>query len=329
MTVDVVRTEIVKALSSGNFVSGQELGQQMGLSRSAIANHIKTLSNLGLDIFKVTGKGYKLSSPLIMISRDELAKRLSTSVCSTNLINVLNVVGSTNDEIKRRISALEKGAVYVAEAQTNGRGRRGRKWVSPYGASIYLSMLWRFESGYESISGLSLGVGLAVRRAIAKSGFDDVYLKWPNDVYINNKKLAGVLIELEGQLGGATEVVIGIGININLPMGDLGINQEYIDLQTVMGRHINRNKICAAIIEELWALLQMFESSGIAPLIQEWREADLYLDKHVVLIAGKERITGICRGINETGALLLETNLGIKAFHGGEVSVRPDQSATT
>lgn len=328
MSIDHVRSKIVKALSSGDFVSGQHMADDLGVSRSSIANHIKDLSTLGLDIFKVTGKGYKLAAPLVMLDQGELCKRLAKSVLSPHLVNVANVVGSTNDEIKQNVATLNKGAVCIAEAQTKGRGRRGRKWVSPYGASIYLSMLWRFESGYESISGLSLAVGLAVKRAIAKVGYDDAYLKWPNDIYVKNKKLAGVLIELEGQFDGVTEVVIGIGLNINLPDGDLDIDQDYIDLQSVMDGYVDRNEICAALIDELWSMLMTFENDGMSPLVQEWKNADLYRDKPIVLLVGKEKINGICRGINESGALLLETTSGIKTFHGGEVSVRPKQNLT-
>ncbi|MEM0912143.1 MAG: bifunctional biotin--[acetyl-CoA-carboxylase] ligase/biotin operon repressor BirA [Pseudomonadota bacterium] len=326
ISADLARSKIIKALSSGDFVSGQRMADDLGLSRSSIANHVKELSKLGLDIYRVTGKGYKLSSPIVMINKDLIQDRLSINKLNSKQIDVLNVVGSTNDEIKRNLTNLDKGAVCIAEAQTKGRGRRGRKWVSPYGASIYLSMLWRFERGYESISGLSLAVGLAVKRAISAIGYDNVNLKWPNDIYAQNRKLAGILIELEGQLDGMTEVIIGIGINANLPQVELSIDQDYIDLQSLLNYTVDRNHVCAALIDELWSILVEFERSGISPLTNEWLEADLYRNKNVVLMAGKQSITGICRGIDDSGALLIETASGLRTFHGGEVSVRSDKN---
>lgn len=321
VTTNRIRVEIVKALKNGEFVSGENLANALSLSRSAISNHVKALCALGLDVFSVKGRGYCLPQPISMLEKSEITTILNSSSAS-EYIQVHNIVTSTNDIIKQRLSELKNGAVCVAEAQTAGRGRRGRQWVSPFGASVYMTMLWRFESGYQSMAGLSLLVGIAVNRTIASMGYNGCQLKWPNDVYANNKKLCGILIEVEGQVGASTDAIIGIGINVNLPTCIDKIDQPYIDLSQVLGQSVDRNLVTATLIQHLWDMLPIFESEGLIPFLSEWEIADLYYMKAIVLQSGKQQVQGICRGIDKSGALLMEVNGQVRAFHGGEISVR-------
>jgi len=319
--VNQIRTEIISMLQSGNFVSGEHMSAQLGITRSAVSNHIKALSKLGLDIFSVKGRGYKLAQPLILLDEFRIREGLDRS--NDVNIKVCNIVSSTNDQIKAQASVLPQGSVCLAEAQTQGRGRRGRKWVSPFGASVYMSMLWRFDSGYQSMAGLSLLIGIGVNRALHKIGINDCRLKWPNDVYHEGKKLAGILIEVEGQIGGSTTAIIGLGINIQLPSNIEQIDQAFTDVSTITQGNIDRNEFVCKLLEELWGMLPQFEAEGLAPFLQQWRDADLFYNRPISLISGDYVTLGVSKGIDNSGALLLEVDGRVKAYHGGEISVRP------
>jgi BirA family biotin operon repressor/biotin-[acetyl-CoA-carboxylase] ligase len=150
----------------------------------------------------------------------------------------------------------------------------------------------------------------------------DVQLKWPNDIYAQGRKLAGVLIEAEGQMGGTCECVLGIGLNVALPTNTTGIDQAWIDLAQLSDQALDRNRLAAYLLEELQTTLVKFEASGLQPFVERWRDLDVYCDQPVKLIMGQKVVYGICRGIDNNGALLLEAEGVKRAYHGGEISVR-------
>ncbi|WP_371196365.1 bifunctional biotin--[acetyl-CoA-carboxylase] ligase/biotin operon repressor BirA [Glaciecola sp. SC05] len=318
---NALRTHIVSMLAADSFISGEIIAIELGITRSSVSNHIKALSALGLDIFSVKGRGYKLAEKLTLLDESRIRAYLFAEHDARILVN--NIVGSTNDSLRTQSLGLPQGSVCLAEAQTNGRGRRGRKWVSPFGASIYMSMVWRFEGGYQSLAGLSLLVGIGVNRALKRIGIVDCRLKWPNDVYHHGKKLAGILIEVEGQSGEPATAVIGIGVNIQLPASVDGIDQPYTDVSSILSRAVDRNEFVARLLEELWLMLPQFQLNGLSTFMQQWKDADLYYGQAISLTSGKNISTGISKGIDINGALLLETNGHLKAYHGGEISVRP------
>ncbi|MGJ8681701.1 bifunctional biotin--[acetyl-CoA-carboxylase] ligase/biotin operon repressor BirA [Paraglaciecola sp.] len=318
---DLIRTRLLQILANGEFHSGEELGIELGMSRAAISNHIKVLCGLGLDVYSVTGKGYRLAQPLDML---EQSKILQSCQNAKNInVEVLNVVDSTNQFIKDKKGQLNNGYVCLAEAQTSGRGRHGRQWVSPYGASLYLSMHWHFAGGYSVLGGLSLAIGVAIERTLNQAGYKGIQLKWPNDIYALGKKLAGVLIEVEGHIGAGCDCVIGIGLNISLPQTVENIEQPWIDLSGLNQAPVSRNKLAALLIEELHNVLRCFEQDGLVPFVDEWKELDIYANRPIKLVMGNKTIEGIGRGIDSSGALVLETEVGTQSFHGGEISVRP------
>lgn len=317
----LIRSKLLAILTDNAFHSGEMLGKTLGISRAAISNHIKVLTSLGLDIYSLTGKGYRLAQPISLL---DLAKIEQYLPAEQNVkIEVLNVIGSTNQYLKEKIAEISNGHICLAEAQTAGRGRHGRKWVSPFASSLYLSMYWSFAGGYGAIGGLSLVIGVAVANALRKSGIDEIQLKWPNDIYAQGKKLAGVLIEAEGQTGSACHTVIGVGLNVCLPKSVEEITQPWIDLAELSEQPLERNHLASQLITELTASLKMFEDKGLAAFIETWRKLDIYADQPVKLIIGQQNVSGISRGIDNGGAILLETKQGIRAYHGGEISVRP------
>jgi BirA family biotin operon repressor/biotin-[acetyl-CoA-carboxylase] ligase len=319
--VDRVRDSILNTLADGKFHSGEVLGDNLGISRAAISKHIKGLNDLGLEIYSVTGKGYKLASTLSLLDGAKIQQGRVQK--QPPALEVMHVIDSTNAYLKSKLSELNNGHACLAEAQTAGRGRHGRPWVSPYGASLYLSLYWSFPGGYQSVSGLSLAVGVAVAQTLQDIGVEDVQLKWPNDIYLDKKKLAGVLIEVEGQMGASCECVIGIGLNIDMPVGQSEIDQPWTDIKHGRGMTVDRNQLCALLLDRLDSCLRRFEATGLSSFIEPWSKLDLYRDKQIKLLLGQQTMVGSCKGINDVGALLVESDGVVKAYFGGEISVRP------
>ena len=321
-----VREHIINALADGNFVSGQDLGEQLKISRTAISKHIKSLTEMGLDIYSVTGKGYKLSKPLKLLSKRKIVKSLSQADELLE-IEVHSLIDSTNSYLLRKLpNQLSQGQVCLTEYQSAGRGRRGREWISPFGSQIYLSMYWYLEQGLSAAMGLSLVAALAVSDAIYEITNIEVQLKWPNDIYLGGVKLAGILIDLEGQALEPSHSIIGIGLNLNMPdQVALKIDQNWTDLESHSNKVIDRNLLSARLIHFLHQRLQKQQDEGLSSMLEEWHKQDLYLDKKVKLITGERELKGICRGVNNQGALMLEVDEQVKPIYGGEISLRGNE----
>ncbi|EPH3183477.1 bifunctional biotin--[acetyl-CoA-carboxylase] ligase/biotin operon repressor BirA [Citrobacter braakii] len=317
MKDNTVPLTLISLLSDGEFHSGEQLGEKLGMSRAAINKHVQTLRDWGVDVFTVPGKGYSLPEPIQLLDSSLIYSQLDGGN-----ITVLPVIDSTNQYLMDRIGQLESGDACVAEYQQAGRGRRGRKWFSPFGANLYLSMFWRLEQGPAAAIGLSLVIGIVMAEVLRDLGADKVRVKWPNDLYLLDRKLAGILVELTGKTGDAAQIVIGAGINMSMRRVEENVvNQGWINLQEA-GITIDRNTLAARLIRELRAALVLFEHEGLAPYLSRWRVLDNFIDRPVKLIIGDKEIFGVSRGIDAQGALLLEQNGVIKPWMGGEISLR-------
>jgi len=312
-----VPLQLISILADGEFHSGEQLGSLIGMSRAAINKHIQTVRDWGVDIFTIPGKGYSLPHPIQLLEEEKIL-----SMLPAGRVNVLPVIDSTNQYLLDRISELSSGDACVAEYQQAGRGRRGRKWFSPFGSNLYLSMYWKLDQGPAAAMGLSLVIGIVMTEVLQRLGAADVRVKWPNDLYLKDRKLAGILVELTGKTGDAAHLVIGAGINLKMrePVADT-INQGWINLQEA-GVNIDRNELTATLLKELRSALLHFEQEGLAPFITRWRGLDNFLDRPVKLLIGDQEIHGIERGIDQQGALLLEQDGVIKPYIGGEISLR-------
>jgi len=312
-----VPLQLISILADGEFHSGEQLGSLIGMSRAAINKHIQTVRDWGVDIFTIPGKGYSLPHPIQLLEEEKIL-----SMLPAGRVNVLPVIDSTNQYLLDRISELSSGDACVAEYQQAGRGRRGRKWFSPFGSNLYLSMYWKLDQGPAAAMGLSLVIGIVMTEVLQRLGAEDVRVKWPNDLYLKDRKLAGILVELTGKTGDAAHLVIGAGINLKMrePVADT-INQGWINLQEA-GVNIDRNELTATLLKELRSALLHFEQEGVAPFITRWRGLDNFLDRPVKLLIGDQEIHGIERGIDQQGALLLEQDGVIKPYIGGEISLR-------
>ncbi len=308
---------LISILADGEFHSGEQLGEQLGMSRAAINKHVQTLRDWGIDVFTVPGKGYSLPEPIQLLDEGFIKSQIANGS-----VAVLPVIDSTNQYMLDRLNSLQSGDACIAEYQQAGRGRRGRQWFSPFGANLYLSMYWRLEQGPAAAIGLSLVIGIVMAEVLQRLGAEDVRVKWPNDLYLNDRKLAGILVELTGKTGDAAQIVIGAGIN--LAMRNVAtdvINQGWINLQEA-GIRIDRNTLAVTLIQELRTALQLFEQESLLPFLPRWEKLDNFINRPVKLIIGEREVHGISRGINEQGGLLLEQDGVIKAWVGGEISLR-------
>ena len=308
---------LISILADAEFHSGEQLGERLGMSRAAINKHIQTLRDWGVDVFTVPGKGYSLPEPIQLLDEEQIARQIEHG-----RVTVLPVIDSTNQYLLDRLSELQSGDACVAEYQQAGRGRRGRKWFSPFGSNLYLSMYWRLEQGPAAAIGLSLVIGIVIAEVLQSLGADKVRVKWPNDLYLQDRKLSGILVELTGKTGDAAQIVSGAGINLMMRRVESDVvNQGWISLQEA-GSSIDRNTLAACLIKELRAGFKLFENEGLAPYLTRWEKLDNFINRPVKLIIGDKEIFGISRGIDAQGALLLEQDGVVKPWIGGEISLR-------
>lgn len=315
--------QLVEWLADGRFQSGERLGQRLGVSRAAVWKQVRDLERMGLLVQAVRGKGYRLAQPLELLNLDAILAQLSPGAREDLAsIEYFHELASTNEYLRQH-DTKRSGAVCLAERQTRGRGRRGRHWVSPYGANLYLSLLWRFERGVAALGGLSLVVGIALLRALQDLGIQDAGLKWPNDVYLRNAKLAGILIEIAGESAGPCSTVIGLGVNVAMPEHcGTQIDQSWTDLSRASGRPVSRNQLAGLVIERLLLAVREFDRTGLRPFLIEWQRHDLSFGQPVWLQTAEGRVSGTGAGIDDDGAFLLDTPNGIHRYTSGEVSLR-------
>ncbi|WP_067862921.1 bifunctional biotin--[acetyl-CoA-carboxylase] ligase/biotin operon repressor BirA [Neptuniibacter marinus] len=316
---------LLSILADGKFHSGRELGDEVGVSRSAIWKHVRRFEDGGLDIFSVKGRGYRVPGGLELLDIERIQQGLLPEVKVLIKDPDLRLSIESTNELAMEASQRGDchGRLFLAEQQLAGRGRRGREWVSPFARNLYFSLVWRFEQGVAALEGLSLLVGLAIVRALEKMEIQGVELKWPNDLLHQGKKLAGILLEVHGEASGQCQVVIGVGINVEMPKEvSEAIDQPWTDLKTITGGVVSRNQLLAVILNELVVCLERFDKEGFVGLVDEWQSRHAMQNEAVILQIGDEFVEGVCRGVDGSGALLLQSAAGIKAYHGGEISVR-------
>lgn len=323
--------KLLQILSDGEYHSGEELGKLLGISRTAIWKQMQKVEALGLPVESQKGCGYRIAGGLDLLTHDAVYEQLSPK--SKKLLKQLDVqstVTSTNELAKQKAEATNaSGFVVVAEQQTGGRGRRGREWVSPYGCNLYLSLVWGFDGGVSALEGLSLAVGVAVRKAIVRLGVEPsvkkelLELKWPNDLLWKKRKIGGILLEVIGDPAGFCQVIIGVGLNVDMPKGHAaGIDQSWANLVELVPGGLSRNELVGAVADELLLLLDGYNELGFKCYRDEWHQYDAYADEAVTLSLMDKTIEGVARGVDHAGALRLEIDGEIKTFSGGEVSMR-------
>ena len=321
-----LRHRLLKLLADGEFHSGEALGAALGVSRMAVWKHLKVLRELGVDFEVVRGKGYRLPASIELLDSDRISSGLARSTTThIDSIRVFHELDSTNNWLREQsLNGAPSGTVCLAEMQHAGRGRRGRGWVSPYAANLYISLLWRSPAGAAALSGLSLVTGIAVLRCLQAWGVETAGLKWPNDILVKDSKLAGILIDVVGETSGPCAVILGIGVNVCMPqLAGAEIDQSWTDLQHLTGRSdLSRNRLAAGLLDQLLPAVAEFEAAGLQPFLEEWRRYDVVAGCQIDLQLPNATVSGTACGIDDGGALLVETVYGRRRFASGEVSVR-------
>lgn len=318
---------ILRLLDDGEFHSGVLLARQLQCSRAKISKALKHVDILGIDLTKLCGRGYRWENPVLWLNANSIFRDFGINSKFFDL-KIFDFIDSTNNfllnDLEKKQSNIDRIPVAIAELQTNGRGRLGRSWYSGLGDSLTFSLRWRFEHGISALSGLSLVIGVAIIRVLKSFSINNVSLKWPNDILFYHQKLAGVLIELRGEIFGPSYAVIGIGINFKLSgITKSSIEQKVIDLFTITGERMDRNLILGALLSELRNILTDFEKQGFTYFREEWISYHAYEGKAVYLtLPNSAVIEGIVDGVSDDGALCLITNTGRSSYTAGDISVR-------
>lgn len=317
---------LLSMMSDGQFHSGEKLGESLGVSRAAVWKSLGRLEKEGFPIQRVRGKGYRIPKGAVLFDLGSVRQHLSPEIADYWQWHLYQSVDSTNAEAQRLAGDAggHRPLVCISEQQTSGRGRRGRAWVSPYGQNIYMTLVEPFSNGARGLEGLSLIVGIVLADTLESCGYPDVQLKWPNDLLGENRKLAGILIEVAGDLTSDCIAVIGVGVNVLMSAEAGGkIDQLWTSLLQSPGQgELNRNKLVAAFAEKLFSAICRFRDSGFRPFIPEWEKRDAWLGRSVRVVSGTNILKGFHRGVSERGALRLLTDEGEVLVSGGEVSLR-------
>lgn len=309
---------LLRLLADGEVHSGAALAAGLSTSRGAVRGHVRSIERLGLRVLGVRGRGYRLAGPLDLLDGERLAGLLRGAFT----VELLDECQSTNGALMERARRGGHDALVLAcEHQTAGRGRRGRRWESGIGTDLTFSVLWRFSRGAGALSGLSLAVGVALVRALARLGYPGVRLKWPNDLMLRGAKLGGILIEATGDHHGPSTVVVGIGLNVRWSAARAAaVDQPATGLAQTPVAVASRTTLLGGLLVELHSSLEAFARAGFEPFRAEWLRHHAWQGRQVTLRTAEGAVAdGEAVGVGEDGALLLRSVSGVERFHSGEL----------
>lgn len=312
---------VLRELSHEDFASGEAIAERLGCSRATVNAAIGAARARGVAVHAVHGRGYRLARPLTWLDGERLSRELAGRGM---MVRCLDEVPSTNAYLAEWAGqGAPHRAVVTAEWQSQGRGRRGRSWQAGLGSGLMFSLLWRSGRPAAELSGLSLAVGVALVKTLRALGLAAAAVKWPNDILAGQAKLAGVLIELAGDMLGPSTAIVGVGVNV---LGGDELTTQVGQPVTDLSRHlgfVDRSHMLLRLVEGLDDALAIFEQHGFAPFQADWHDCHAYQDREVILhLASGEAVRGQARGVDEQGALLLDTEKGKRRFFSGEVSLR-------
>ena len=293
----------------GGYVSGEELSEALGISRTAVWKHVEKLRDEGYDIAASPHLGYKLISAPDRLTGIELKWELNTELIGKKIYSYKEI-GSTNEAAyDLAMSGEEEGSVVVAEYQTKGRGRMGRKWISPKGKGAYFSMILRPDILPREISSITLLSSLAVAKTIREKLGLKALIKWPNDVLINSGKVCGILTEMNAEPDKINFIVLGIGININtkeemLPEGASSLMAE-------KGEEVSRLEFVRQLLECIDKYYKIFNSGKISDIIKEYKALSAVLDRRVQINYHNRLVSGHVLDVDKEGALILRMDSGL------------------
>jgi BirA family biotin operon repressor/biotin-[acetyl-CoA-carboxylase] ligase len=324
-----LKWKFLDILADKEFHSIESLSRELDVSSRSVENYFSELQRLGVPLYSKKTHGFALTDDADLLCKSIIMNYLSNYYSATNIrLEVLQILDSTNRYAREQAENFScPGLVVLAEMQTAGRGRRGKTWVSPFAANIYMSLVWDFPQGAQALEGLSLAIGVAVRRALIKLDISGIQLKWPNDIFFKGRKLGGILLEMIGDINGACSVIVGVGLNVS--MADsyvLEIDQEWTDLSRSSKVKISRNQLTAILIIEIFNVLVNFQEIGFKVYRDEWQNSDLLCNQAGTIKSVNESISGTVLGVDNSGALrMLLSNGEERRFIGGELSLRASE----
>ncbi len=319
-----MKSEILRLLKEdGGYLSGQELSERFHVSRTAIWKIIKQLEEDGYQIEAVRNKGYHLQESGDLLNKAEIESSILTNFGKP--VEYHETIDSTN--LRARKMAEEgapHGSLVVADCQNAGRGRRGRTWESPTGTGVFMSLILRPDMLPASASAITLVAALAVHDGIKEATGLDTLIKWPNDLVAGSKKICGILTEMSAELEGIHYIVVGMGINVNMNSFPKEVSETATSIRLETGIEVSRSRLIASVMKAFEEYYNIFISAGdLTPLISVYNKHMVNLNREVKVLAGADSYTGIARGIDRTGELLVEISEGkVKQVVSGEVSVR-------
>jgi len=324
MTVDA---QILSALrqAGGGCVSGTDLSQQLKISRAAVWARIEELRSLGYEIEASPHQGYRLISVPDVLHPDDLLSLVKTNQIIGRDIRVFQQTSSTNDVVdKLARDGVNEGVVVFAESQSLGRGRLGRNWLSPVRKGLWFSVLLRPELRPQAATQLTVAASASLARAIRQQTGLAAEIKWPNDILVGGRKIAGILTELNAELDHIKYIVLGIGVNVNLNVTDFPTELRKLatSLKIETGRHVSRAELAAAILRELDADYTRIAHRQFSRVGEEWQQFCSTLGRSVSIRVGDRVIRGRAESLDEDGALLLRTEHGhLERIIGGDVTL--------
>lgn len=319
-------SEILSALRSAGQggVSGAELSQKLGITRAAIWARIEELRQVGYDIEATPHLGYRLVSSPDALHADDLLARLGTTKAIGRDIRVFEETTSTNDVVEKLArDQVKEGVVVFAESQTKGRGRLGRKWISPARKGLWFSILLRPQMRPQEATQLTVASGTALRRAIEKNTGIKASIKWPNDILIQGKKVAGILTELSAEVDCVKHIILGIGVDVNLTAAEFPLELKKLatSLRIEAGKMISRADLAVTVLRELDREYARVCAGDFEAIADEWEEHCGTIGQPVTIQIGERRVHGRAEALDDDGALLVRTEHGhLERVTGGDVT---------
>lgn len=305
--------------------SGADLARELGISRAAIWARIEELRSLGYDIEASPHRGYVLRATPEALHADDLLARLEETRIIGRDIRVFQETASTNDIADRLArDGVAEGIVVFAETQSNGRGRLGRRWESPKGQGLWLSVLLRPRLSPPAATQLTVLAAVACARAVERQTGLHPAIKWPNDLLFHGRKCGGILLELSAELDHIRHVVLGIGLDVNVAPADFpaGLRGVATSLRAELGCPVDRPALAAALIRELDLAYHQLDSGAFTTLADEWEARCTTLGQRVVIRMGARELVGTAESLDDDGALLIRTEHGrLERVVGGDVTL--------